>query len=67
MKNTNIHICSLGFIGKLLGPLIKVDFPLTKNTFTLLAKNIPFSIALTAAADVGIQKIFLGSRTTTLN
>ena len=58
-----------GFLGKLLGPLLKTGLPLIKNVITPLAKSILIRLGLTAAAsaaDAGIQKQILGSGNTTL-
>ena len=58
-----------GFLGKLLGPLLKTGLPLIKNVITPLAKSILIPLGLTAAAsaaDAGIQKQILGSGNTTL-
>ena len=65
-------IQSGGFLGKLLGPLVKTGLPLIKNVIKPLAKSILIPLGLTAAAsaaDSGIHKKILGSRqnnTTTL-
>ena len=62
-------IQSGGFIGKLLGPLLKTGLPLIKNVIKSLARNVLIPLGLTAAAsatDAGIQKKILGSGTTTL-
>ena len=62
-------IQSGGFLGKLLGPLLKTGLPLIKNVIKPLAKSILIPLGLTAsasAADAGIHKIILGSGTTTL-
>ena len=48
-----------GFLGKLLGPLMKVGLPFMKSALTSLAKNLFPSLGLTAAAsaaDLGIYK-----------
>ena len=48
-----------GFLGKLLGPLLKSGLPLIKNVIKLLAKSVLIPLGLTAAAsaaDAGIQK-----------
>ena len=53
-----------GFIGKLLGPLLRTGLPLMKNVIRPLAKRILIPLGLTAAAsaaDVGIHKRILGS------
>ena len=39
-----------GFIGRLLGPLIKTGLPLMKNVLKLLAKSISIPLGLTATA-----------------
>ena len=39
-----------GFLGKLLGPLLKTGLPLIKNVITPLAKSILIPLGLTAAA-----------------
>ena len=55
-------IQSGGFLGKLLGPLLKTGLPLIKNIINPLAKNglIPLGlIAAASAADPGIQKKIL--------
>ena len=61
-------IQSGGFLGKLLGPLLKTELPLIKNVITPLAKSVLIPLGLTAAAsaaDTGIHKKILGSRNTT--
>ena len=48
-----------GFIGRLLGPLLKTGVPLIKNVSKPLAKSVLISLELTAAAsaaDEGLQK-----------
>ena len=62
-------IQSEGFLGKLLGPLLKTGLPLIKNVITPLAKIVLIPLGLTAAAsvaDAGIHKKILGSGNTTL-
>ena len=62
-------IQSGGFLGKLLGPLLKAGLPLIKNIITPLAKSVLVPLGLTAAAsatDAGIHKKILGSENTTL-
>ena len=60
-------IQSGGFLGKLLGPLLKTGLPLIKNVITPLTKSILIPLGLTAAAaDAGIHKKILGSGNTTL-
>ena len=68
----NKIIQSGGFLGKLLGPLLKTGLPLIKNVIKPLAKSVLIPIGLTAAASAagaGIHKKILGSghsNTTTL-
>ena len=48
-----------GFLGRLLGPLLKTGLPLMKNVIRPLAKSVLIPLGLTAAAsaaDAGIQK-----------
>ena len=56
-------IQSGGFLGKLLGPLLKTGLPLIKNVIKPLAKSvlIPLGLTAAAAADAGIHKKILGS------
>ena len=75
-KNTSIDIKfsktqlskmiqSGGFLGKLLGPLLKTGLPLIKNVIKPLAKSalIPLGLkAAASAADAGIHKKNLGSQ-----
>ena len=74
-KNTSIDIKlsktqlskmiqSGGFLGKLLGPLLKTGLPLMKSVIKPLAKSVLIPLGLTAAAsaaDAGIHKKILGS------
>ena len=53
-----------GFLGRLLGPLLKTGLPLIKNVIKPLAKSYLIPLGLTAAAsaaDAGINKNILGS------
>ena len=65
-------IQSGGFLGRLLGLLLKTGLPLIKNVIKSLAKSglIPLGLTVAAsAADAGIHKKVLGSgnnNTTTL-
>ena len=68
-------IQSGGFLGRLLGLLLRTGLPLMKNVIKLLSKSILILLGLTAAtsaADAGIHKKILGSgsscapKTTTL-
>ena len=62
-------IQSRGFLGRLLGPLLKTGLPLIKNVIKPLVKSVLIPLGLTAAAaaaDAGIHKKVLGSGTTTL-
>ena len=57
-------IQSGGFLGKLLGPLLKTGLPLMKSVIKPLAKIVLIPLGLTAAAsgaDAGIHKNILGS------
>ena len=57
-------IQSAGFLGKLLGPLLRTGFPLMKSVIKPLAKSVSVPLELTAAAsasDTGIHKKILGS------
>ena len=48
-----------GFLGRLLGPLLKTGLPLIKNVIKPLAKNVLIPLGLTAAAsaaNAGIHK-----------
>ena len=62
-------IQSGGFLGKLLGHLLKTGLTLIKNVVTPLAKSALIPLGITAAAsaaDAGIHKKILGSGNTTL-
>ena len=53
-----------GFLGRLLGPLLKTGVPLIKNVSKPLAKSVLIPLGLTAAAsarDAGIHKKISGS------
>ena len=57
-------IQSGAFLGRLLGPLLKIGSPLIKNVIKPSAKSILIPLGLTAsasAADAGIHKKILGS------
>ena len=57
-------IQSGGFLGKLLGPLLKTGLPLIKSVIKPLAKSVLIPLGLAAAAsaaDAGIHKKILGS------
>ena len=61
-------IKSGGFLGRLLGQLLKTGLPLIKNVIKPLAKSVLIPLGLTAAAsaaDAGIRKKILGSGSTT--
>ena len=52
-------IQSGGFLGRLLGPLLKTGLPLIKNVIKPLAKSVLIPLGLTAAAsaaDTGVHK-----------
>ena len=56
-------IQSGGFLGRLLGPLLKTGLPLISNVIKPLAKSVLISLGLTAAvsaADAGIHKKNIG-------
>ena len=58
-------IQSGGFLGRLLGPLLKTRLPLIKNVIKPLAKSALIPLGLTATsstADAGIHKNILGWR-----
>ena len=58
-----------GFLGRLLGPLLKTGLPLIGNVFKPLAKSVLIPLGLTVAAsatDVAIHKKMFGSGFTTL-
>ena len=53
-----------GFLGRLLGPLLRTGLPLMKNVIQLLAKSVLIPLGLTAAASTAhaeIHKKILGS------
>ena len=57
-------IQSGGFLGRLLGPLLKTGLPLMKSVIKPLAKSVSIPLGITAAAsaaDAGIHKKMLGS------
>ena len=58
-----------GFLGRILGPLLKTGFPLLGNVLKPLAKSVLIPLGLTVAAsatDAAIHKEMFGSGTTTL-
>ena len=50
-------IQSGGFLGKLLGPLLRTGFPLIKNVIKPLAKSVLVPSGLTAAAATADARI----------
>ena len=57
-------IQSGGFLGRLLGPLLKTGLPLIKHVIKALAKSVLIPLGFTGAAsapDAGIHKKILGS------
>ena len=57
-------IQSGGFLGRLLGPVLRTGLPLMKSVIKPLAKSVLVPLGLTAAAsaaDAGIHKKILGS------
>ena len=64
----NKIIQSGGFLGELLGPLLKTGLPLIKKVIKPLAKSVLIPLGLIAAAsaaDAGIREKILGSGNTT--
>ena len=68
IKLSKTHLSKMiqsgGFLGRLLGPLLKTGLPLIKNVIKPLAKSVLIPLGLTAAAsaaDAGIHKKILGS------
>ena len=58
-----------GFLGRILGPLLKTGLPLMKNVLKPLAKRVLIPLGLVAAAsatDAAIHSKMFGSRITTL-
>ena len=51
------RIQSVGFLGKLPGPLLKTGLPLIKNVITPLAKSVLIPLGLTAAASAADARI----------
>ena len=49
-------IQSGGFLGRLLGPLLKTGLPLIKNVIKPLAKSVLIPLGLTAAAQQQMQE-----------
>ena len=73
LKLSKAEICKIiqsgGFLGRLLGPLLKTGLSLIKNVIKPVTKSVLIPLGLTAAAsaaDAGIHKKILGSGTTTL-
>ena len=73
IKLSKTQLCKIGqsggFLGRLLGLLLKTGLPLIGNLLKLLAKNILIPLGLTAsasAADAAIHKTMLRSGFTTL-
>ena len=71
MSKTQLHKLrqSEGFLGRLLGPLLKTGLPLIGDILKRLAKNALIPLGLTAAAsatDAAIYKKMFGSGFTTL-
>ena len=64
-SKTQLHkIGQSGFLGRLLGPLLKTGLPLMKNVLKPLAKSILIPLGSTAAAsatDAAIHKRMFGS------
>ena len=58
-------IQSGGFLGRILGPLLKTGLPLMKNVIKPLIRSVLIPLGLTAA-DAGMHKKILGSLKTAL-
>ena len=52
-------IQSGGFLGRLLGPLLKTRLPVMKNVIKPLTKSVLISLGLTAAASVAYAGIHI--------
>ena len=48
-----------GFLGRLLGPLLKTGLPLIKNVIKPLAKSVLIPLGLTAAASAADAGIYI--------
>ena len=73
LSKTQLHMHKIGqsggFLGRLLGPLLKTALPLIRNAIKLLAKSVLIPLVSTAAASgtaAGIHKKMVGSGVTTL-
>ena len=68
LSKTRLHKIgqSEGFLGKLLGPLLKTELLLIRNVLKLLAKSVLISLAAALAADTTIHKNILRSGVPTL-
>ena len=71
LSKTQLHKIgqSGGFLGRLLGPLLKTGLPLIGNVLKPLAKSVLIPLGLTTAAsatDAAIHKKMFGSGNTTL-
>ena len=71
LSKTQLHKIgqSGGFLGRLLGPLLKTGLPLIGNVLKPLAKSVLIPLGLTAAAsatDADIHKTMFGSGNATL-
>ena len=71
LSKTQLHKIrqSRGFLGRLLGPLLKIELSLMKNVLKPLAKSVLIPLGLTAVAsatDAAIHKKMFGSGVTTL-
>ena len=70
LSKTHLHNIGQpgGFLGRLLGPLLKTGLPLMKNALKALAKSVLISLGLTAVAATyaAIHKKIFGSDTTSI-
>ena len=68
LSKTQMHKIgqSEGFLGRLLGPLLKTELPLIGNVLKPLAKSVLIPLAAAAAIDEAIHKKIFGSGNRTL-
>ena len=71
LSKTQLHKIgqSRGFLGRILGPLLKTGLPLMKNVLKPLDKTVSVLLGLTApvlATDAAVHKKMFGSGNTTL-
>ena len=71
LSKTQLHkiVLSGGFLGRLLGPLLKTEFRLIRNVLKPLTRSVLIPLGLTvavSATDAAIHKNIFGSKFTTL-